>query len=524
MKSAAQEFLERLLAYPGEDAHIVLDAILDELPPDELAALNFDWEFWARANQILPKTSWRSCLIRCGRAWGKTITAVKYALDRIENDPSVEHVGLIGPTDDQVVALYVTGASGFLKNTPPWLGVEYQKADQRLLFGNGVVASLYSAQVPSRLNGPQHQLMLCTELAFWPAATREKAFSNVQLSTRTGAGQYVVDTTPQDDDPLLDQMHAEHEADPAKHLLIEGRTDENELNLSEGIVAEWRNTFKGSDTEATDLDGDYRNEPPNRVLKRSSVERSLRGGLLRYERRIVTVDPSTAGKKYSDAIGIIETGLAGGNVYTLRNLGGKLDIEEWPEMLLDVYRDERIDLLAIECDHASTAWPKIFGDGCKLRGWHFNRIDEESQATARHVPGQLNFYGFRVGNKQSKLERVRAAAAWLDRGRVSFVRGALGNLEKQMYSFTGADNRPDDAVDAWASGVMLLLGNTDGMPAMRPGDGEVLLALQKAISSPGASPLLNSNRSIVHNGVRMAYDGSSSMRDFTSGGGDRIGR
>ena len=454
MKSQAQVFLERMLAYPGQDAHVVLDAILDELPHDELAALHFDWEFWGRANQILPKGQWRSCLIKAGRAWGKTITAVSYALDEIENNPDIQHVGLIGPTDDQVVALYVTGASGFLKNTPPWLGVEYQKADQRLLFGNGVVASLYSAQVPSRLNGPQHQLMLCTELAFWPASTREKAFSNVQLSTRTGNGQYVVDTTPLDDDPLIDRMLAEHAADPAKHLLIEGGTEENELNLSPGIVKEWRKTFQGSDTEATDLDGEYRNESPNRIFKRASVERALRGGLDHYSRRIVSVDPATAGKKYNDAVGIIELGLEAGQVYVLRNAGGKMSAEEWPDVVLDVYRDGRCDLLAIELNHGNTAWPRIFSDGCKIRGWQFQKVEQD--AIVRHVPGQLNFYGFHVSNGQSKLERARAAAAWLDRGRVSFVRGALGHLEKQMYSFTGADNRPDDAVDALVNGVMVL--------------------------------------------------------------------
>jgi phage terminase large subunit-like protein len=494
--------LRRLLAALGpEGGRLALEMSLDECSPTELAALLYDWRTWARPGQRLPSGGWRSALLKCGRGWGKTRAVVEYALEQIANNPTVRHVALVGPTDDQVVALLVAGDDGFLGLCPPWLGVTYEKASMRLVFGNGVVASLYSAQTPTRLRGPTHQLALCTELAFWPESTREKTFSNMQFSTRTGDGRYLVDTTPEDDHPLIDRMLAEHAADPTKHLLIEGATEENALNLSAGIVKEWRAANRGTDAEANELDGEYRNEAPNRVFKRASVERSLRGGLSKYSRRIVSVDPATAGKKYNDAVGIIELGLEAGDVYVLRNAGGKMSAEEWPDVVLDVYRDGRCDLLAIELDHGSTVWPRVFSDGCKLRGWQFVRVEEG--AICRHVPGQLNFYGFHVGNRQSKRERARAAGAWLDRGRVHLVRGALGNLEKQMYSFTGADGRPDDAVDGMVNGVMVLGLTDDAIPGMRPGDGAALLEIQAALSAPGPATRLGSGSEFVSDGGVM---------------------
>src|SRR5215510_2566308 len=49
------------------------DAFLARCTPEELVALEYDWQgFWARPNQLPPPGDWRAWLILAGRGFGKT--------------------------------------------------------------------------------------------------------------------------------------------------------------------------------------------------------------------------------------------------------------------------------------------------------------------------------------------------------------------------------------------------------------------------------------------------------------------
>jgi phage terminase large subunit-like protein len=518
--------LRRLVRALGpEAARLAVSLFLDGRSNVELAAMRYAWPFWARPKQLLPPGNWRSALFQTGRGWGKTRAVVGFALQEVEAG-RVQHLALVGPTDDQAVAVLVTGAAGLLALAPPWLSCSYEPSTQRVLFGNGAVASIYSAQTPTRLRGPEHQLALNTEISFWPESTRDKTFENMELGTRTGGGRYLCDTTPADANPLIERLRAEHFATPDVHLLIEGSTDENELNLSPGLVKEWRARLRGTDLEATDLDGVYRSVRPDAIFKKTSVEATLRGGLASYEKRIISIDPSTAGKKHSDGIGIIELAKDAGQVYVLKSAGGKLELEAWVKIVLDLYAQDRCDEIIIEADHASTAWPTIFSSACKERGWTFATV--AAGAATRHVPGHVNFHYFYVGNTRTKAERARAAAAWLDNGRVSLVRGALGTLEKQMYAFTGADHRPDDEVDALVNGVFHLGLTAEAFDPRSSMAGilQVHEAITHGVSIPTTVAGAPAPESINVSGHAVRYDGSTGMRRlFRPGGGwggDRI--
>jgi len=49
------------------------EAILSQLPPEQILALQRDWRvFWARKNQIAPDGNWSTWLLLAGRGFGKT--------------------------------------------------------------------------------------------------------------------------------------------------------------------------------------------------------------------------------------------------------------------------------------------------------------------------------------------------------------------------------------------------------------------------------------------------------------------
>jgi phage terminase large subunit-like protein len=57
---------QHLALLPAAERTKVMAALSDE----EAAALEYDWPFWARPNQLTPAGSWKVWLILAGRGWG----------------------------------------------------------------------------------------------------------------------------------------------------------------------------------------------------------------------------------------------------------------------------------------------------------------------------------------------------------------------------------------------------------------------------------------------------------------------
>ena len=49
-----------------------VEKALATLSPEELNQLQYNWEFWARPNQLAPEGAWKVWLLNCGRGFGKT--------------------------------------------------------------------------------------------------------------------------------------------------------------------------------------------------------------------------------------------------------------------------------------------------------------------------------------------------------------------------------------------------------------------------------------------------------------------
>ena len=47
-------------------------AFVDELDEKEITEWPFDWQTWARGNQLAPASDWRVWLVMAGRGFGKT--------------------------------------------------------------------------------------------------------------------------------------------------------------------------------------------------------------------------------------------------------------------------------------------------------------------------------------------------------------------------------------------------------------------------------------------------------------------
>src|SRR5436305_8819458 len=156
---------------PKEHREQLVQNLSDEDATEVKEYLENKWEFQGRHSQKPPPGDWRVWLLLAGRGFGKTRAGAEY-IRAIVRAKKARRIALVGPTALDARSVLVEGESGLLSIGPPFERPRYEPSLHRLSWSNGAVATLFSADEPNRLRGPQHDLAWCDELAAWryPAA------------------------------------------------------------------------------------------------------------------------------------------------------------------------------------------------------------------------------------------------------------------------------------------------------------------------------------------------------------------
>src|SRR3990167_2278569 len=141
-----------------------LQSFIEGLTDEEALVLQYEWEFWARPEQIAPPGDWETWLLLAGRGFGKTRTGAEWVRHVVENQ-ICRNIALVAPTARDLRKTMVEGEAGILAVSAPWCRPAYEPSNLRLLWPNGAEAHLYSAEEPERLRGPNHDACWCDELA-----------------------------------------------------------------------------------------------------------------------------------------------------------------------------------------------------------------------------------------------------------------------------------------------------------------------------------------------------------------------
>ncbi len=464
--SPLHALLARLAQLPTAAAHVALDLLLDSFSTIELAAANYDYSLWARPDQFIAEGDWRSKSIVAGRGWGKDWACGMFVISEIVAGRA-RRIALVGQSEQKTIEILVTGETGLLALCPPWLKAEYEISSNLIRFSNGAIATIYTAAEPIGLRGPQHDLAVATEIAAWHASTREEAMSNMLLGLRLGRGQLLANSTPRRRNPLIRERLALSAKDPTKHEVIFGRTEDNEINLAPGVVAEWREQWGGTAKGAEELDGRYFDDVEDALFKQAWIDKTRRKMPEKLSRRIIVIDPAiTDNPRYSDATGIMDMGLGvDGQVYAIANHSGVHRVEAWPGMVVDMYVRGDCDLILVETNRGGTAWSALLRTATRDRGLVLQELGPLEVPGRR--PGVVNMRA--INAKRSKTVRASGAAALLEKGRVSLIEGELGDLEDRLCSFDGSEKGPDDAVDTFVHGCHELAGLAHDAPDLRAG-------------------------------------------------------
>jgi predicted phage terminase large subunit-like protein len=384
-----------------------------------------DWPTNARPDQLLPDGDWRTWTILAGRGWGKTRTGAEAV--RAWVGRGYRRIALVAPTAADARDVMVEGESGLLNVFPNETRPLYEPSKRRITFANGAQATVYSADEPDRLRGPQHDAAWCDEIAAWRRA--DDAWSNLMMGLRLGRDPRVIVTTTPRPIPIIRQLVA---ADGT--VLTRGRTLDNSANLAPQFLDEILARYQGTRLGRQELDAEILDDTPGAFWSLGLIDRTRVASVPELERIVVAVDPAaTAGDK-SDFTAIVVAGIgkADRHVYVLEAQAVKETPEGWARRVWEAYDRHGAGRVIAEQ----------------------NQGGQMIQSVLRQArPAGLVKL---IAATKSKALRAEPVAHLYELGRVHHV-GVHRSLEDQMIVFPVSAEH-DDLVDALAHAVTELTG------------------------------------------------------------------
>ncbi|RYY46398.1 MAG: ATP-binding protein [Sphingomonadales bacterium] len=281
-----------------------LQRVVRRLGLAELRELEARWYLRGHKGQMSPGGDWAVWLIRAGRGFGKTRAGAEWVSCMAREDPGAR-IALVGGSADDVRQVMIEGPSGLLAVARQGEKLRWRSTLGELVFLSGARASVYSAEAPERLRGPQHGYAWCDELAKWRGDAGKLAWDNLRMGMREGDRPRIVVTTTPKTVALMHQVRATADC----HETI-GRTHDNPhlpASFVEAMVAEYAGTLKGRQ----ELDGEMIEDLEGALWSRAMIERQRVRDVPELVRVVVGVDPpaGSARPEGGDACGIVAVGL-----------------------------------------------------------------------------------------------------------------------------------------------------------------------------------------------------------------------
>lgn len=409
---------------------------------DDATAAAFARGFHAAPPQRPPAGDWATWLVLAGRGFGKTRTGADW-IDRLADEQPGVHIALVAPTHHDARTVMVEGESGIREHSP---GVEYQPWRRRLHWPRtGATATLYSAEEPDSLRGPQFHYAWADEAARW-GSRGPQVLANLRMSLRLGQRPRLLMTTT----PLpLDWLKALSVAGGV--VTTRGRTFDNRFNLPDAFVADLEQHYGGTRLGRQELDGEFIEDREGGLWSRALLDACRTTDVPELVRVLVGVDPPGGQGPSADACGIVVVGLGSdGIAYVVadRSVQGQSPTG-WAMVVSKAAADFGVDLVVAE---GNVGWAMV----------QSNLLAVDSDLNVRIVHATAG-----------KVARAEPVSALYERGKVRHV-GGLAPLEDQLCGlgvngdYAGPGRSPDRA-DAlvWALTELMLRRAGRGEPGIR---------------------------------------------------------
>jgi phage terminase large subunit-like protein len=404
-------------------------AILEETRRNERGWFDSDFAIAGSDHQLAPALAnsgedWTTWLILGGRGAGKTRAGAEWVRG-VATEERRARIALIGETEHEVREVMVEGVSGLLAvhrddERPRWL-----PARRRLVWRNGAIAQIFSAENYEALRGPQFSAAWLDELAKWRHA--EATFDMLQFGLRLGGRPRQVITTTPRPIPLLKRL-----IDDPHTAVTHAGTRANAFNLAPRFLETVLARYGGTELGRQEIDGEIIEQRSDALWSRAMLESCRVAVAPALMRIVVAVDPPGSAREGSDACGLVAAGKAAdGTLYVLADESAAgLTPQAWAMRAIALWRRLSADVLVAEAN---------FG-GDMVRAV-IRAADASVPVTTVHAT-------------RGKFVRAEPVAQLYEQGRVRHV-GAFSGLEDEMcdFSLDGLSaGRSPDRLDAlvWA--------------------------------------------------------------------------
>lgn len=405
--------------------------MLSSLSPEEMNRLNYDWEFWARPNQLPPEGDWNTWVVLAGRGFGKTRMGSEWIRKLAHENPGCR-IALVAETAADARDVMIKGDSGLLSVDPSLDEDCWSPTNRCLSWPNGSKAYTYNGTTPDQLRGPQHHFAWVDELAKFEYM--QDAWDQLMFGLRLGEHPQVLVTTTPRPLPLIKKL-----VEAEDTVVTRGSTLDNAINLADNTVRALYDRYAGTRLGRQELEGEILGDIPGALWRREDIDstrlKEVPEDLLKI---YVAVDPATSSEERSDENGIVVVGLARdkdgyARGYILEDGSLKGTPEDWAKRAVMLYRKWSADKIIAEKNQGGLM------------------VESVIKAQDRSVPVKL------VHASRGKVIRAEPISALYEQGRVHHV-GMFPELEDQMCTFSvdnvrNSSTGSPDRVDALVWGL-----------------------------------------------------------------------
>jgi len=398
-------------------------ALLNGLSARSLAALQTEWPFIARPKQMPPPGNWRIWLIMAGRGFGKTRTGAEWVRSLVESGKA-KRIGLIGRSAADVRDVMVEGPSGLIPIAPKDMRPTYEPSKRRVIWPNGAVAQMFSADEPNLLRGPQFDCAWADELAAW---RYDEAFDQLMFGLRLGSDpRCIVTTTPRPVKVIRDLMKS------SSTTVTTGSTYENRSNLAPQFFEEIVKRYEGTALGRQEIYADVIDESAGALWTRELLEQCRVPNVSRdYVRTVVAVDPAMGGTRNETGIVVCATDTFG-HGYVLADYSLQATPDQWAKKAVFAYHKHNADRIVAEVNQGGDLVEKVL----------------------RTVDTDVAYKKVRAS--KGKMARAEPVAALYEQGRIYHVK-AFMKLEDQLCTYVPGETVSPDRMDALVWGLSDLM-------------------------------------------------------------------
>jgi len=419
---------------------------LGPLSEDDAETIATFWRIWARPEQLAPPGEWRQWLIMAGRGFGKTRAGGEWVREQVAKGK--RRIALVGPTAADARDVMVEGESGILNICPSWDRPNYEPSKRRLTWANGAQATLYSAEEPERLRGPQADAAWCDELGAWKYL--RETWDQLQFGLRLGKDpRCIITTTPKPVGVVQELVR-----DPGC-VVTRGSTYDNKVNLAPQFIEKIIRRYEGTRLGRQELHAELLDDVAGALWPLETLIGCHVAKHPDLQRVVIAVDPSGSnGDDDGDAQGIIAMGLGVDGIgYVLADRTCKMSPAGWGSQVVQAYDLHKADKIVAE---------KNYGG---------EMVAHTIETVRKGLRIEL------VSATRGKVVRAEPVAALYEQGRIKHLvplsepgypsDNPLAELEEEMrlvnpggYMGEGSPNRMDALV--WAATELFLQPNADG--------------------------------------------------------------